>query len=630
MQYGVTSRVTDQHGALRRGFGHAKAAKSLGPETALVHLWYLECMFWLIYLLSAILCIWGGCLLARVIANRLELGLFRRKQRKEAMEAAGTMAGGANAPTTSGLPEVKRRSGWWTLVGLSVMLFGGGVAFIIDAVDAMIDHGRDWRSSDFTDHFMTTTLIMSLGLSGGLAVVGFRFDPPLGRRRCPKCWYDMNATKGRLCPECGHEVSSERQLYKSRRSRMTIAMAAVPLLVYPIATRVLYAVRVGPIGLIPTTVMVLAWEWLPDKVVGTNRGVGAWGPFQPGTLASRIEVKELWDWQDALLDWRCQQTMRTATNVKSMYRASQLPSQGVTLDEAFMQSLRPRLGGLIAGVDWTDIESRVAVEWLVQIVLSHIEDAEVQRELVKQIVAIAPTLLNRMATPPMGWDSAELTLLGVPGVADALGQPFFDAFEARLAAPNMQIFSRYQCARVLRLTTPDEFASVALRAIESADDKTRVQVIQACIWHSDEPSINEKAIEMLKSIDAASSEEVVAAFLWCQPIEVRNEALKRFAADHYDKVSCIMALQQAIPQGTWNGNQIALVAVGIRKSLAHSDATVVNAALTLINQMSLLTDLTRASLEELAKNPGTKNGAFAKTILDRLPPKVPVPEEAQP
>lgn len=577
-------------------------------------------MFWLIYLLSAILCVWGGCLLARVIANRLELGLFRRKRRKEALEAAGAFVSGTNTPATSGMPEVKRRSGWWTLVGLGVMLFGGGVAFVHDAVSAMITNGREWRSEDIANHLMTTALLMSLGLSGGLAVVGFRFDPSLGRRRCPTCWYDMNATKGRLCPECGHEASSDRQLYRSKRSRVTIALAITSLLVYPTTTRVLYASRVGPIGLIPTTVMVLAWEWLPEKVVGTNRTVGAWRPTPSGTLADRIEGKQLWRWQRDLLDWRCQGTMHSATDIRRMYRASEVPSVGVSIDDPFIQALRPRLGALVAGVDWTDVESRIAIQWLVQSIFPAIDDKALQQDLVREIVAISPTLLTRMASPPTGWDTAEMVLLGVPGVADAIGQPWVDAFEKRLASPNMQLYHRFNCARVLAAAKPDEFTPLVLRTLASADEATGLQILRACVWHVDDPVINAKAIEMIRASNPVTAEDAVAAFILCKPIEVRNEALKRLAADQYDKASCVTPLQQAIAQGTWTPEELGTLAAGLRKTLALTDQTVVREALTVINQVPALAELLRPSLQELAKSPGTRNGAIAKTILERLPP----------
>lgn len=55
-----------------------------------------------------------------------------------------------------------------------------------------------------------------------------------GRRRCPKCWYDMSGAdasreKGLVCPECGRDAKRERRLYKTRKrwgwAAIGIAMA---------------------------------------------------------------------------------------------------------------------------------------------------------------------------------------------------------------------------------------------------------------------------------------------------------------------------------------------------------------------------------------------------------------------
>lgn len=42
-------------------------------------------------------------------------------------------------------------------------------------------------------------------------------DRAKGRRRCPKCWYDMSATEGLRCSECGYAAKREKKLFKTRR-----------------------------------------------------------------------------------------------------------------------------------------------------------------------------------------------------------------------------------------------------------------------------------------------------------------------------------------------------------------------------------------------------------------------------
>lgn len=80
---------------------------------------------------------------------------------------------------------------------------------------------------------------MALAMSGwaisawGLAVIAVALgawalwgDRAKGRRRCPRCWYDMDGA-GQRCPECGHEARSARRLLKARRRWRWAFVAAV-------------------------------------------------------------------------------------------------------------------------------------------------------------------------------------------------------------------------------------------------------------------------------------------------------------------------------------------------------------------------------------------------------------------
>lgn len=52
-------------------------------------------------------------------------------------------------------------------------------------------------------------------------------DRARGRRRCPRCWYDMTGTPGRLCPECGREARHEKSLFRARRRLLPAAAGAL-------------------------------------------------------------------------------------------------------------------------------------------------------------------------------------------------------------------------------------------------------------------------------------------------------------------------------------------------------------------------------------------------------------------
>jgi predicted RNA-binding Zn-ribbon protein involved in translation (DUF1610 family) len=114
-------------------------------------------------------------------------------------------------------------------------------------------------------------------LLGLLAVVlvgwALLWDRPRGRRRCPKCWYDMEASAevaAVVCPECGNQIETDRELRKTRR-RWGMALLALPLLAGAYAVpRAPDVHERGLVALVPTRVLIAAvtdehvsnWWWL--------------------------------------------------------------------------------------------------------------------------------------------------------------------------------------------------------------------------------------------------------------------------------------------------------------------------------------------------------------------------------
>jgi hypothetical protein len=62
--------------------------------------------------------------------------------------------------------------------------------------------------------------------------LAFFSDRSKGRKRCPKCWYDMNAAPppGLTCSECGHVCKSTAQLHKARRRWRPVVWGALACL----------------------------------------------------------------------------------------------------------------------------------------------------------------------------------------------------------------------------------------------------------------------------------------------------------------------------------------------------------------------------------------------------------------
>src|SRR6185436_16171664 len=89
----------------------------------------------------------------------------------------------------------------------------------------------------------------------GLCLWALLWDRSRGRRRCPRCWYDMSGAPARAdtpgaptdpltCPECGRQIKHERRLLRTRRrwgwaaASILLLLAAAAIAIKPVAYRV--------------------------------------------------------------------------------------------------------------------------------------------------------------------------------------------------------------------------------------------------------------------------------------------------------------------------------------------------------------------------------------------------------
>ncbi len=77
-----------------------------------------------------------------------------------------------------------------------------------------------------------------------VVVVALFRDRSRGRRRCPKCWYDMSAVNGMTCPECGRTQKRERRFFGTRR-KWRRAMIGTALLAMAMGTTAAPVVNSG-------------------------------------------------------------------------------------------------------------------------------------------------------------------------------------------------------------------------------------------------------------------------------------------------------------------------------------------------------------------------------------------------
>ncbi len=145
---------------------------------------------------------------------------------------------------------------------------------------------------------MSYLLFWALGIPALLACLavtwwGLFGDRARGRRRCPKCWYDLSGTVGLTCPECGRTARRERSLHRTRR-RPLFAIAAALAAALGASWAIEQAQLSGWMSFVPTRAILLGLPLVGDAHESMTM-----------ELAKRIGRRSLTDAQWRSLVHRC-------------------------------------------------------------------------------------------------------------------------------------------------------------------------------------------------------------------------------------------------------------------------------------------------------------------------------------
>jgi len=120
-----------------------------------------------------------------------------------------------------------------------------------------------------------------------------------GRKRCPKCRYDMShaaeGADGLRCPECGYRVKRERQLLALRPRWRRFTLGALLVLAAIVWITLPRFQRDGWVAYVPDTVLILSMS--PDAESWAARALH-------GRLtrpADKFNDRRMWDWQWRLM-----------------------------------------------------------------------------------------------------------------------------------------------------------------------------------------------------------------------------------------------------------------------------------------------------------------------------------------
>jgi len=268
-----------------------------------------------------------------------------------------------------------------------------------------------------------------LGIAGFALLYWSLFhDRARGRRRCPKCWYDMAGTPGLRCSECGFEARREKRLFRTRRRWRVAAIAFFALLAVPFIARFNSIRRDGLYGFIPTTVMAFIVANSSDADLAS----GWRAEMLDQLLINRLDVTqrlpqappELWDWQ---WQWLIKHSLTRLHNSKHSEQAwMQILEQSLRCGSAQRNDLA---NGILASYLYLPIcKVETPQQWprdLPMPVKAHVESGSL-RDLELQITPTSSSaggLLywDQKAKAPhaiAGWDDEVEGLLTVPGLDD--------------------------------------------------------------------------------------------------------------------------------------------------------------------------------------------------------------------
>lgn len=178
-------------------------------------------------------------------------------------------------------------------------------------------------------------------------------DRSRGRKRCPKCWYDLSGAPSSTCPECGKVIATPSRLYRTRRRWSFVALAAIVLLIGA-STGIVPKVRNG------------TWpKLLPDVVIVLS------APFSGGGTALQKEITDRINeegfstrrrnagWlRRTLTDRATRACLRERTDGSLIYRGIAL----VWDDKRDLPDVRSMIAGHASST--SPLVSRAAVHWL--------------------------------------------------------------------------------------------------------------------------------------------------------------------------------------------------------------------------------------------------------------------------
>lgn len=298
-------------------------------------------------------------------------------------------------------------------------------------------------------------------------------DRARGRRRCPKCWYDMSGARSSeaRCPECGRIVKHEKDWFRTRRRWRGVWMA-LSLLVLAVASGLVgKARRDGWESIAPTTVLILAAPWIDHP----------W-PLEVLESRARVLVSDGAEIQSGTLRWQWRWLMNTCINIAAS--PGDAPVRAKALDV---------LAWLKTSNDWEGLAESGGIERMRSAIRQALADeqAAVRVEALKRLHRfVGPEEWQQLITMSIRDPdrSVKLAALGEAAgwylrapessIVEAVGEQLqHDDARVRVAAAEVFTDDQFDSWDVPFLV----FQQLVLRAEHDGDERVRAKAIEA-LW----------------------------------------------------------------------------------------------------------------------------------------------------
>lgn len=265
----------------------------------------MESVLYLILLTCSGASVYASTLIARALAERAEVRVHRRK-----------LARGEIAAIPRGTPATFTRS--VVVLAIAPVLIVVSLLMCYLTIQASRDLQQPWNLVMQAGEGWMLTALGIVQVACALVCAAIWFDPSAGRRRCPRCWYEVDRVSGKRCTECGHESAAEHQFFRTRRKPGLAWTGALLLLLAWPALRATSIARTGIFAIVPTTLMILTLEHWPDELIGSAED----GRGSEASLLSRRDRRELFEWQRELLEWKTRRLLEKSRDVDDLYLAT--------------------------------------------------------------------------------------------------------------------------------------------------------------------------------------------------------------------------------------------------------------------------------------------------------------------